>query len=433
MTRSVTPKTTHLVPSQKDFDKNAPKVQQAAAYKEIKIVNTEWILACVYKQVRLPETSYFMAQGTGQSSKKRADGAHPNDIDKPSTKKRKIVPPKELQVAADEFCRLPGECFFCPIFTTADSSTKPHWDLPLLNMAGFENVYIDEAGVIYDAALNQSNSAANNNKFYQIQILHNHSSGEYMTWTRWGRIGESGQGAILGDGQLVNAIFQFKKKFRDKTGLPWEQRLEMPKKNKYNFVEKNYQDSSDDERTDAPNPRSSQIDRQISTDTAHEPQSTLPEAVQRLMKLIFNQSYFEATMHEMQYDSNKLPLGKLSERTLMKGFETLKQLGELIVDPSTASSRHCCTFREAIEDLTNQFYTTIPHAFGRRKPPLIGTEQRLKQEISLLESLTDMEIANQILKDTKDGTKDGIHLLDRQFVGLGLDEMTPCKLSENLR
>lgn len=37
------------------------------------------------------------------------------------------------------------------------------------------------------------------------------------------------------------------------------------------------------------------------------------------MELIFNQQYFEATMAALNYDSTKMPLGKLSKATITKG------------------------------------------------------------------------------------------------------------------
>lgn len=50
-------------------------------------------------------------------------------------------------------------------------------------------VYIDDSNLIYDASLNQTNSGANNNKFYRIQLLHN-AKNDYKVWTRWGRVGK---------------------------------------------------------------------------------------------------------------------------------------------------------------------------------------------------------------------------------------------------
>jgi poly [ADP-ribose] polymerase len=54
----------------------------------------------------------------------------------------------------------------------------------------------------------------------------------------------------------------------------------------------------------------------------------------------------------------------------------------------------------------------------------------LKKEIELLESLSDMKDAAEIMKvDRK--TRDAIHPLDRQFAGLGLEEMTPLEHNSN--
>ena len=79
------------------------------------------------------------------------------------------------------------------------------------------------------------------------------------------------------------------------------------------------------------------------------------------MELIFNAQYFAATMASLNYDSNKLPLGKLSKATISRGFQVLKDLSNLIDDPSLASN-YGQPFPQAIEQLSNSFYSIIPHA-----------------------------------------------------------------------
>jgi poly [ADP-ribose] polymerase len=119
-------------------------------------------------------------------------------------------------------------------------------------------------------------------------------------------------------------------------------------------------------------------------------------------------------MSSLNYDANKLPLGKLSKATIMRGFQQLKELAALIDDPSLPGNK---------EQLSNTFYSLIPHAFGRNRPPIISDSALLKKEIELLESLSDMKDAADIMKiDRK--TVDTVHPLDRQFQGLGLNEMT---------
>ncbi len=50
-----------------------------------------------------------------------------------------------------------------------------------------------ERDEVWDAKLNFSNSTANNNKFYIIQLLEGDDGQEnsYYVWTRWGRVGKA--------------------------------------------------------------------------------------------------------------------------------------------------------------------------------------------------------------------------------------------------
>lgn len=234
---------------------------------------------------------------------------------------------------------------------------------------------------------------------------------------------------MLGGGDLEDAIKQFEKKFKDKSGHAWTNRLDPPKKGKYTFIERNYEESSDEEE-DLPGAGSRRASKaSLASQSSSKPvESALPRAVQGLMALIFNQDFFASTMLEMSYDANKLPLGKLSKRTLSAGFQKLKDLAEVIANPSVAPEKHNMTMAEAVATLTNAYYTTIPHSFGRNRPPMISNDHMLKREIDLLESLSDMEIANEIMKDAKvSAGENTVHPLDRQFAGLNMEEMTPRK------
>jgi poly [ADP-ribose] polymerase len=244
-----------------------------------------------------------------------------------------------------------------------------------------------------------------------MKLLQNGSGSDFKTWTRWGRVGERGQSAMLGNGSLADAHKNFEKKFKDKSGLTWANRGDEPKAGKYAYVERSYNPDSDDEAEDA---------EAGANDDENKPapaECTLEPPVQNLMRLIFNQSYFDATMADMNYDANKLPLGKLSKATINRGFQALKDLSA-VLDGMNAQSN------AEVERLSNLFYSVIPHAFGRNRPPVIRDNNHLKKEIELLESLSDMKEAAAMLKGSlKDDS--GVHQLDRQFNGLNMDEMSP--------
>lgn len=278
-------------------------------------------------------------------------------------------------------------------------------------------MYIDDSGEIWDATLNQTNSGANNNKFYLIQVLVCSGKGDYRAWTRWGRVGENGQSAMLGDGSLKDAQSEFQKKFRSKSGLPWSDRLKPAKENKYAFLERNYEESDDEDEKPEKGGK-----KQEKEEDEEEVESTLSAPIQNLMSFIFNQNHILSVMAAMSYDARKLPLGKLSERTLQEGFRLLKELSELIDNPANAQTTYNMTFTAAAENLSNRYFTTIPHVFGRNKPPVLQNDLLLKRECELLETLTDMGVTNELMKRSKD--KERTHELDRQFNSLGLQEMT---------
>lgn len=75
---------------------------------------------------------------------------------------------------------------------------------------------------------------------------------------------------------------------------------------------------------------------------------------------------------------------------------------------------------------SNLFYSYIPHNFGRNRPPQITSESMLKREIELLESLSDMRLTEEIMKETtKSSNGNNVHPIDQQFTSLGMTEVAP--------
>ncbi|KFX93482.1 hypothetical protein O988_06797 [Pseudogymnoascus sp. VKM F-3808] len=454
---SIAENTTHLVTNQRDYDKPSAKVK-AAQEKNLQIISYEWVKECLATSSKVPEKSYLFESLAGsvppQSNGplKRDPDASDDENVKPQTKKQKssngTKASAKTEVKTKTETKVKTEA---KVKTEVKSETEAKSGritdgqvaksldvkIPLDEGCNLSyDVYIHDDGMIYDASLNQANATANNNKFYRVQVRaipshllnvadlpqvqRNRYAGDFKTWTRWGRVGERGQSAYLGNGTLEDAVRHFEKKFKDKSGLGWADRRKDPKPGKYAFIERNYCSDSDDE--DEEDSKANGV-KSEPKDELEIPESTLPPATQRLMELIFNQQYFDATMSDLNYDANKLPLGKLSKATITRGFQTLKDLAALLDDPTLAAG-YDMNYIEATEHFSNLYYTVIPHAFGRNRPPVIRSTELLKKEIELLESLGDMKDAALIMKP-KDRDAEQINLLDRQFQGLGIQEMTP--------
>ncbi|KAF2279988.1 PARP-domain-containing protein [Westerdykella ornata] len=406
----VTSDTDWLLANQKEVDKNSAKVK-AATSNNVSIVTIDWLQECESSHSKADHTSYLLSPlptNTGSNQQKNATAA--KRPASPSPTASAPPPPTNKKLKKTHLNGLNAQ------IGDGQNAKSVNLQIPVDEYCPLTayKVYVQPDGEIFDASLNQTNASNNNNKFYRIQLLHLGNQ-DYKTWTRWGRVGERGQSAVLGDGSLHDAISHFHKKFQSKSGLKWEARGEKPKPGKYAYIERSYNPDSDDDE-DSAKPASNAPAKRDQV------QCTLAIPVQNLMALIFNQQYFAQTMSALNYDADKLPLGKLSKATINRGFQALKDLAALLNDHNLAHTEYGLPVPDAIEHLSNSYYSLIPHAFGRNRPPIIQSHDLIKREIELLESLGDMKEAAALMKSTlKDDS--GIHPLDRQYQGLGMDEM----------
>lgn len=74
-------------------------------------------------------------------------------------------------------------------------------------------------------------------------------------------------------------------------------------------------------------------------------------------------------------DIKKMPLGKLSKMQIAKGFEVLEEI-EAAMNQRRANAR--------LEELSSKFFTTIPHNFGRNRPPTINSKEIVEQKKEML-------------------------------------------------
>uniref|UniRef100_A0A671Q7G2 Poly [ADP-ribose] polymerase n=1 Tax=Sinocyclocheilus anshuiensis TaxID=1608454 RepID=A0A671Q7G2_9TELE len=262
----------------------------------------------------------------------------------------------------------------------------------------------------YDCMLNQTNIGNNNNKFYVIQVLV--SGGKYYCWTRWGRVGESGQNNLAGPSTVDAAIKNFEKKFKDKTKNNWSDRENfVSHSGKYTLIEV---DGDQDAEVKVDTVDGGDV--KVKTEQ-HVLPCTLDEATQRLIRFIFNNDMFKEAMTSMNLDIKKMPLGKLSKQQIAKGFEALEQIEAAIKKGE----------RNKLEELTSKFFTIIPHNFGRNRPPIISDDSVLQGKKEMLLVLADIEIAQSLKAESekaKEEMKDTVpHPFDQNYQSL------KCKLS----
>jgi poly [ADP-ribose] polymerase len=133
-------------------------------------------------------------------------------------------------------------------------------------------------------------------------------------------------------------------------------------------------------------------------DPSKEAKCTLEKSVQGLMEMIYNIDMMNTHMREIGYDVKKLPLGKLGEGTLRKGYEILKKIEEILTGKRKGD----------IAVLTSEFYTHIPHCFGFTNVSKFKIDNKtiLMEKLAMIDSLRDISIATKIIDESKESEEE---------------------------
>ena len=77
-------------------------------------------------------------------------------------------------------------------------------------------------------------------------------------------------------------------------------------------------------------------------------------------------------------------------------------------------------------------FQVIPHAFGRRRPPVIDTIQKVQEKMELCDVLGDITVAQQMMKAPKPD-KRSKHPADEHYERLDADLMTVPSSSKDYK
>ncbi|XP_034022506.1 protein mono-ADP-ribosyltransferase PARP3 [Thalassophryne amazonica] len=270
-------------------------------------------------------------------------------------------------------------------------------------LSGSGEVYED-----YDCMLNQTNIGHNNNKFYVIQVIKD--NGCYYSFNRWGRVGEVGQFKLSDFDSPEKAIKDFEKKFKDKTKNNWSDRMNfVSHSGKYTLIEV---DGVRDAEVKA-----DVVDGKLKSVAKNVLPCTLDDATKKLIDLIFSNDMFKEAMECMNLDIKKMPLGKLSKTQIAKGFDVLEEIEAAMKQKGG---------RARLEELSSKFFTTIPHNFGRNRPPTIDNADIVEKKKEMLMVLADIELAQTLKTETEKAQEKMVetvpHPSDQDYVSL------KCKL-----
>uniref|UniRef100_A0A3B5AWL1 Poly [ADP-ribose] polymerase n=1 Tax=Stegastes partitus TaxID=144197 RepID=A0A3B5AWL1_9TELE len=231
---------------------------------------------------------------------------------------------------------------------------------------------LEQNGKMYSATLGLVDIVRGTNSYYKLQLL---EDDVYWVFRSWGRVGTTIGGNKLDKFHDKNsALDNFLGVYKEKTGNDWGCSNFIKYPNKFYPLEIDY--GQDEEA----------VKRLTATAGT---KSKLAKPVQELIKMIFDVESMKKAMVEFEIDLQKMPLGKLSKRQIQSAYALLTQVQQAVSDSVPEAQ---------ILDLSNRFYTLIPHDFGMKKPPLLNTLDYIQAKVQMLDNLLDIEVAYSLLR-----------------------------------
>ncbi|XP_066093274.1 poly [ADP-ribose] polymerase 1 [Saccopteryx bilineata] len=245
---------------------------------------------------------------------------------------------------------------------------------------------LETGGKVFSATLGLVDIVKGTNSYYKLQLLEDDKGSRYWIFRSWGRVG-----TVIGSNKLEQmpskeeAVEHFVKLYEEKTGNAWHSESFTKHPKKFYPLEIDYGQDEEAVKKLTVNPGT---------------KSKLPKPVQNLIKMIFDVESMKKAMVEYEIDLQKMPLGKLSKRQIQAAYSILSEVQQALSQGSSDAQ---------ILDLSNRFYTLIPHDFGMKKPPLLSNVDSVQAKVEMLDNLLDIEVAYSLLRGgSDDSSKDPI-------------------------
>ncbi|XP_076464084.1 poly [ADP-ribose] polymerase tankyrase-like isoform X2 [Babylonia areolata] len=256
-------------------------------------------------------------------------------------------------------------------------------------------VYQDETkNITYDVTLTKVDVGSGPwgmYNFYKLQVVRQKAKDMYVLFTRWGRIGDRGQWQHTPFPTAEDAIKEFCKVFRQKTG------------NDYNHLDR-FVEHKKKYRL-MPTLDEPKKGKEVKFDFQSPVTSKLNPAVLDLLQELTSVTMLQSAAKSKGLDEDFMPFGRIMQCSLDKAKDILLELEKLIatvnlqqknltITPMEEYQANC----EKIASLTNEFYHLVPvggYEYEAIRP--IRDKKVLKEHFRLVADLMDMEVACKIL------------------------------------
>lgn len=225
----------------------------------------------------------------------------------------------------------------------------------------------------YSVMLHFVDIVSNKNSYFKLQLIQSISewrsvsANNYWVFTSSGRIGTT-----IGITNLKNySAFEyadnvFKKLYFEKTGNVFGANPFVKQPGKYNQIDIDTESG----------PLSQQI-------VENAVPTKLSKPLYELMRLLFDGRPMRSTLLAFCLNIDDLPLGRISKQKIQEAIDLLGEIASML-DAE-------CPDNIRITAASNHFYALFPHDSGLERPPIISTQQMIKEKFALLQNAMEKE------------------------------------------
>ncbi|ELP93921.1 poly ADP-ribose polymerase, putative, partial [Entamoeba invadens IP1] len=280
---------------------------------------------------------------------------------------------------------------------TADSEIlKVH---SLNSMEGYHYVYYEDDPVygwtVYNVVLSKTDMDTGANSVYNMQIAGNGTKRYHMIW-QWGRIGSSLKETTR-QGTIDEMKKEWETKFEECTGNRWADRTNFQKKGGRYFMQAldTGKDDADAKKTMSAEAKKKIEEKKIEIQKRAS-EFKLDARVARLIKMIFDKGMMTATLKSAGLNVANMPLGKIKIEQMKEAMKVLSKLSDVISKDSELDEK----MKEVMKkDLTAKYYTYVPHVLTAGEMRLIDTDEKIKTELKLVETMCDVGEAMKLMEE----------------------------------
>ncbi|KAL5341042.1 poly polymerase catalytic domain-containing protein [Aspergillus crustosus] len=370
-TEKVTSTCTHLIATDHAMETRSTKVKQAYQVYRCEIVYVDWL---------------FDSERSGR----------PMQVDKYTISIRETGDRRHNEDEGGQHANAPMEVGYSPDLVIPAHPTCP-WRYEF-------SIALDCYGHPWDAKLHLTSAERQKNDFYYLQLLVNKTKTKFVCWSTCGRMGDNGRPSRLDPCDEATARAQFEMKFLERAGYAWASRFDYGhRQGMHSYQKPSYVTRDEKDPPFDVNSRDN-IRYIISI-----PVSTVSLAVKGLMALVLNDyTLLKELPKTSEFDKLVFPQGGLSLATIQKGRGIITKLAEFIKSPVKAAQKYQSPMGVAMDELSQQYFMLIPHAFGANPRPTIEFEQDVKKERDLLDALEGAVTTNQMILSGRQGYVDEV-------------------------